>query len=54
MFEGLSKREIVGWTICLVLAIGLTVLGAVYLATSFMMADVSDTLPNSAKQQHFK
>ena len=44
MFEGLSKREIVGWIICLVLAVGLTVFGSVYLATSFMSADVSDVL----------
>jgi hypothetical protein len=41
MFEGLSKREIVGWVVCLVLAIGLTVLGSVYLATLLMMADIS-------------
>jgi len=50
MFEGLSKREIVGWVVCLVLAIGFTVFGSVYLATSFLMADVSDALPYSAKQ----
>ena len=49
MFEGLSKREIVGWVVCLVLAIGFTVFGSVYLATSFMMADVSDALPHNAK-----
>jgi len=49
MFEGLSKREIVGWVVCLVLAIGFTIFGSVYLATSFMMADVSDALPHNAK-----
>jgi hypothetical protein len=55
MFEELPKREVVGWVVCLVLAIGLTVLGSVYLATSLMMADVSDALPYSAKRtQDFK
>ena len=44
MFDGLSKSEIIGWVICLVLAVGLTVFGSVYLATSFMSADVSDVL----------
>ena len=53
MFEGLSKREAVAWVICLTLAIGLTVLGSAYLASSYMTADVSDVLKNSdrAKQE---
>ena len=42
MFEGLSKREVVCWVICLVFAVGLTLLGTAYLATSFMTADVVD------------
>ena len=51
MFEGLSKREVVGWIICLVLAVALTLLGTAYLATSFMTADVSGALqhPDRAK-----
>jgi hypothetical protein len=51
MFEGLSKREVVGWIICLVLAVALTLLGTAYLATSFMTADMSGALqhPDRAK-----
>ena len=40
----LPNREIVGRVVCLVLSIRLTVLGSVYLATSFVTADVSDVL----------
>jgi hypothetical protein len=53
MFDGLSKSEIIGWVICLALAVGLTVFGSAYLvATSFVSADVSDALklPDSTKQ----
>jgi hypothetical protein len=53
MFDGLSKTEIIGWLFCLVLAVGLTMLGSAYLvATSFMSADVSDALklPDGIKQ----
>jgi hypothetical protein len=52
MFDGLSKREIIAWVICLALAVGLTVFGSAYLvATSFISADVSDALkhPESTK-----
>jgi hypothetical protein len=56
MFDGLSRREIIGWIACLALAVGLTLFGSAYLvASSFMSADVSDVLkPDSAKlsQQH--
>jgi hypothetical protein len=48
MFEGLSKREIFGWLICLALALGFTVFGSAYLVTSFLSADISDTLKPSA------
>jgi hypothetical protein len=44
MFEGLSKQEVLAWVLCLAFAVGLTVLGTIYLATSFMTADVSDAL----------
>jgi cell division protein FtsX len=52
MFDGLSKREIIGWVVCLVLAVGLTLFGGAYLvASSFMSADVSDVLkPDSPKR----
>src|SRR6266516_1584603 len=40
MYEGLSTREIVAWIACLVIAAGLTVLGAVYLVNSDLTADV--------------
>jgi hypothetical protein len=52
MFDGLSKREMIGWVVCLVLAVGLTLFGGAYLvASSFMSADVSDVLkPDSPKR----
>jgi hypothetical protein len=43
MFEGLSKREIFGWVICLALALSFTVFGGAYLIRSFLSTDVSDT-----------
>jgi hypothetical protein len=51
VFDGLSRREIIGWVVCLALAVGLTVFGGAYLmASSFMSADVSDVLKrDSAK-----
>jgi F0F1-type ATP synthase membrane subunit c/vacuolar-type H+-ATPase subunit K len=52
MFEGLSRQEIIGWLICLILAVGLTIFGSAYLATSYLSADVSSALkrPESAPQ----
>jgi hypothetical protein len=45
VFDGLSRREIIGWVVCLALAVGLTVFGSAYLlASSFVSADVSDVL----------
>jgi hypothetical protein len=51
VFDGLSRREIIGWVVCLALAVGLTVFGGAYLmASSFMSADLSVVLkPDSAK-----
>jgi hypothetical protein len=49
MFEGLPRREIFGWLFCLTLALGLTAFGSAYLITSFLRADVSDTLKKSEK-----
>jgi hypothetical protein len=40
MYEGLSRREIVAWIARLVIAAGLTVLGAAYLVNSDLTADV--------------
>jgi len=52
MFEGLSRQEIIGWLICLILAVGLTIFGSAYLATSYLSADVSSALkrPEGAPQ----
>jgi cell division protein FtsX len=47
MFDGLSRRELIGWAVCLVLAVGLTLFGSAFLAVSFMSADVSDVLKSS-------
>jgi len=44
MFNGLSKPEIIGWIICLIIAGGLTVFGSAYLAVSLMTADVSSII----------
>jgi hypothetical protein len=44
MFGGLSRREIIGWVVCLVLAVSLTLFGSAFLAVSFMSADASDVL----------
>jgi hypothetical protein len=41
MYEGLSTREIVGWAASLIVAVGLIVLGAVYLVDSDLTADAS-------------
>lgn len=41
MYEGLSTREIAGWIACLIVAVGLIVLGAVHLVNSDLTADVS-------------
>jgi hypothetical protein len=56
MFDGLSKREIIGWLICLALALGLTVFGSVYWAASLMSADVTDALkqPHRSSNQNFR
>jgi Na+(H+)/acetate symporter ActP len=49
MFDGLSRWEAFAWVFCLALAIGLAVSGGAYLvASSFMSADVADTMPQSA------
>jgi hypothetical protein len=53
MFDGLSRREIIGWIACLVVAVGLTVFGSAYLvASSFMSADVSDVLKSPDGIKH--
>jgi hypothetical protein len=52
MFDGLSRREIIGWVVCLVLAVGLTLFGSAYLAGSFMSADVSDVLKSPDGTKH--
>jgi hypothetical protein len=45
MFDGLSRREVIGWIFCLGLAVALTLFGSAYYVTSsFMSADVSDAL----------
>jgi hypothetical protein len=51
MFDGLSRREIIGWVACLTLAVGLTLGGAYLVASSFMSADVSDVLKPLSQQQ---
>jgi hypothetical protein len=48
MFDGLSRREVFAWVFCLALAIGLVSGGAYFVASSFMSADVADTMPQSA------
>ena len=49
MFDGLSRWEVFAWVFCLALAIGLAVSGGAYLvASSFMGADVVDTIPQAA------
>jgi hypothetical protein len=47
MFDGLSRREIIGWVACVLLAVGLTLSGSAYLAISFMSADASDISKSS-------
>jgi hypothetical protein len=54
MFDGLSRQEIVGWLVCLILAVGLTIFGSAYLVTSYLSADVSGARPESAPQIHKK
>jgi hypothetical protein len=44
MFDGLSRREIIGWSACLALAVGLTMFGGANLAASLMSADALDVL----------
>jgi hypothetical protein len=44
MFDGLSKREVIGWIFCLALAVALTLFGSAYYVTSLISADVSDAL----------
>ena len=44
MFDGVSKREVIAWVVCLVIAAGLTVVGTTYLVNSYLTADVSETL----------
>jgi hypothetical protein len=51
-FDGLSRREIIGWAVCLVLAVGLTLFGSAYLAGSFMSADVSGVLKSPDGTKH--
>jgi hypothetical protein len=52
MFDGLSRRELIGWAVRLVLAVGLTLFGSAFLAIFFMSADVSDVLksPDGTKR----
>jgi len=46
MLDGLSRREKIGWVVCLALAVGLTLFGSAYfVASSFMSADMSDLRP---------
>jgi cell division protein FtsX len=52
MFDGLSRRELIGWAVCLVLAVGLTLFGSAFLAVSFMSADVSDVLKSPDGTKH--
>jgi len=53
MFDGLSRREIIGWVVCLALAVGLAVFGGAYLVvSSFLSADVSDVLKSSDSAKH--
>jgi hypothetical protein len=54
MFEGLSKHEIIGWVICLAVALGFTLSGGAYLAASLMSADMSDALPHQSSSQNFR
>ena len=52
VFDGLSRREIVAWIVCLALAVGLTVFGSAYLvASSFVSADVSDVLKHDSAKR---
>jgi hypothetical protein len=52
VFDGLSRREIIGWIVCLALAVGLALFGGAYLvASSLTSADVSNVLkPDGAKR----
>ena len=43
MREGLSRKEIAVWTVCLLVAVALITVGSVYLAGSMLTADVSQT-----------
>lgn len=52
MFNGLSKREVIGWIFCLALAVAFTLLGSAYYATSFISADVSDALVKDPLPRH--
>jgi cell division protein FtsX len=57
MFDGLSKREIIAWALCLAVALGLTISGGTYLASSLMSAsaDMTDTLkPAHGPSQDFR
>ena len=52
MFDGVSRREIIGWLVCLALAVGLALFGSAYLvASSFVNADTSDALSGASKQR---
>jgi hypothetical protein len=52
VFDGLSRREIIGWVVCLTLAVGLILFGGAYfVATSFMSADVSDALKHDSAKR---
>jgi cell division protein FtsX len=52
MFDGLSRRELIGWVVCLVVAVGLTLFGGAFLAVSLMSADVSDVLKSPDGTKH--
>jgi hypothetical protein len=52
MFDGLSRWELTGWVICLMLAVGLALFGGAFLAVSFMSADVSDVLKSPDGTKH--
>jgi hypothetical protein len=57
MFDGLSKREIIAWALCLAVALGITISGGAYLASSLMSAsaDMTDILkPAHDQGQDFR
>ena len=51
MREGLSRKEIAVWTVCLLVAVALITVGSVYLAGSMLTADVSQTHTKASAQK---